>query len=71
MFYVRLPVDHLYEKSLFTWQSLLLSLVVSYLVLSFFSRDVFGEVWDWIESVPETFPSYSSIWPHSNNIKMQ
>ena len=32
---VRLAGDHLYGKWLFTWQSLVLSLMVSYFVLSF------------------------------------
>ena len=35
MFNVRLAVDQLYGKSLFTWLSLLMSLMVSYFVLSF------------------------------------
>ena len=35
MFNVRLAGDHLYEKSLFSWLSLLMSLMVSYFVLFF------------------------------------
>ena len=58
MFNVRLAGDHLYGKSLFTWLSLLKSLVMFYFVLSFFPRDVLGEIWDRIESVPETSPTY-------------
>ena len=30
-------------------------------MLSFFPRDVFGEIWDLIESGSEGFPTYSSI----------
>ena len=55
MFNVRLAGDHLYGKLLFTW----LSLMVSYFVLSFFSRNVLDEMWDGFESVPETFPTCS------------
>ena len=46
MFNVRLADDHLYGKWLFTWLSLLMSLMVSYFVLSFFPRDVL----DWVRS---------------------
>ena len=35
-----------------------MSLMVSYFVLSFFSRDASDEIWDWIESDPENFPTY-------------
>ena len=59
MFNVRLAGDHPYGKWLFTWLSLVISLMISYFVLSFFPRDVLDEVWDKIESVPETFPIYS------------
>ena len=30
-------------------------------MLSFFPRDVLGEIWDLIESVSEGFPTYSFI----------
>ena len=40
MFNVRLAGDHLHGKWLFTWLSLVMSLMVSYFVLSFFPRDV-------------------------------
>ena len=40
MFYVKVVSDHLYGKSL------LMSLLVSYLVLSFFPRDVLDEILD-------------------------
>ena len=46
MFIVRLEVDHLYGKPLFTWLSLLMSFMVFYFVLSFFPRDVLDEIWD-------------------------
>ena len=37
----------------------MMSLVASYFVLSFFPREVLDEISDWIESVPENFPTYS------------
>ena len=40
MFKDRLAGDHLYGK----WLSLVMSLVVSYFVLSFFARDVLDEI---------------------------
>ena len=46
MFNVRLSGDRLYGKRLFTWMSLVISLMVSYFVLSFFPRDVLDEIWD-------------------------
>ena len=59
MFNVWLAGDHLYWKWLFTWLSLVMSLMVSYFVLSFFPRDVLDEIWDRIESIPENFPTYN------------
>ena len=44
--------DLLYLKWLFTGLSLVMSLMVSYFVLSFFPRDVWDEIWNRIESVP-------------------
>ena len=58
MFNVRLAGDHLYGKLLFTWLSLVMSLMVSYFVQSFFPRDVLDEIWDRIESVSDNFPTY-------------
>ena len=58
MLNVRLAGNHLYGKLLFTWLSLVRSLMVSFL-LSFFPRVVLGEIWDLIESVSEGFPTYS------------
>ena len=64
MFNVRLAGGHLYGKQLFTWLSLVVFLMASF-VLSFFSLDVLGEIWDLIESVSEgflpTLPSFSSF----------
>ena len=58
MFDVRLAGGHLYWKQLFTWLSLVVSLMASF-VLSFFPLDVLDEIWDLIESVSEGFLIYS------------
>ena len=58
MFNVRLAGGHLYEKQLFTWLSLVVSLVASF-VLSLFPLDVLNEIRDLIESVSDGFLSYS------------
>ena len=50
MFNVRLAGGHLYGKLLFTWLSLVVSLMASF-VLSFFPLDVLDEIWDLTESV--------------------
>ena len=60
MFNVRLAGGHLYGKQLFTWLSLVVSFMASF-VLSFFPLDVLDGIWDLIESVSEGFPSYSFI----------
>ena len=60
MFNIRLAGGHLYGKQLFTWLSLVVSLVASF-VLSFFPLDVLDEIWDLIESVSEGFLTYSCI----------
>ena len=54
---VRLAGGHLYGKQLFTWLSLVVSLMASF-VLSFFPLDVLDEIWDLIESVSEGFLTY-------------
>ena len=60
MFNVRLAGDHQYGKWLFTWLSLVMSLVVSCFVLSFFSHEM-----SWMRSGTELnkflriFPTYS------------
>ena len=43
---VRLAGDHLYRKWLFNWLLLVMSLMVSYFVLSFFPQDVLDEILD-------------------------
>ena len=58
MFNVRQAGGHLYGKQLFTWLSLVVSLMASF-VLSFFPLDVLDEIWDLIESVSEGFLTYS------------
>ena len=58
MFNVRLAGGHLYGKQLFTWVSLVVSLMASF-VLSSFPLDVLDEIWDLIESVSEVFLTYS------------
>ena len=58
MFIVRLAGGHLNGKQLFTWLSLVVSLMASF-VLSFSPLDVLDEIWDLIESVSEGFLTYS------------
>ena len=57
MFNVRLAGGYLYGKQLFTWLSLVVSLMASF-VLSFFPLDVLDEIWDLIESVSEGCLTY-------------
>ena len=54
MLNVRLAGGNLYGKQLFTWLSLVVSLMASF-VLSFFPLDVLDEIWDLIESVLRDF----------------
>ena len=61
MFNVRLAGGHLYGKELFTWLSLVVSLMASF-VLTFFPLDVLDEIWDLIESVSEGFLTYSCVY---------
>ena len=58
MFKVRLAGGHLYGNQLFTWLSLVVSFMASF-VLSFFPLDVLDGIWDLIESVSEGFLTYS------------
>ena len=58
MFNVRLAGGYLYGKQLYTWLSLLVSLMASFM-LSFLPLDVLDEIWDLIESVSEGFLTYS------------
>ena len=61
MFNVTLAGGHLYWKQLFTWLSLVVSLMASF-VLSFFPLDVLDEIWDLIKSVSEGFFTYFYTW---------
>ena len=70
MFNVRLAGGHLYGKQLFTWLSLVVSLVASF-VLSFFPLDVLDEIWDLIGSVSEGFLTYSCILTNKKNLISQ
>ena len=68
MFNVRLAGGHLYGKQLFTWLSLVVSFMASF-VLSFFSLDVLDGIWDLIESVSGGFLTYSSYYmQHTENL---
>ena len=71
MLNVRLAGDHLFGKLLFTWLSLVMSMMVSF-VLSFFPRDVLDDILSLIGSVSEGFPSYSfimhSVWSTGNSV---
>ena len=58
MLIVRLAGDHLFGKQLFTWLSLVMSLMASFCAV-LFPRDVLDETWNLIGSVSEGFPSYS------------
>ena len=49
--------NFLYGKQLFTWLSLVVSFMASF-VLSFYPLDVLDEIWDLIESVSEGFLTY-------------
>ena len=59
MLNVRLAGDHLHGKQLYTWLSLLMSLMTSFCAVLFFPLDVLDEIWDLIESVSEGFLIYS------------
>ena len=67
MFNVRLAGGHLYGKQLFTWLSLVVSFMASF-VLSFFPLDVLDGIWDLIESVSEGFLTYSYTYAHKQDI---
>ena len=59
MFDVRLAGGHLYGKQLFTWLSLMVSLMTSFCAV-LFPLNVLDENWDLIESVSEGFLTYSN-----------
>ena len=61
MFNVRLAGSNLYGKQLFTWLSLVVSLMASFCAV-FFPLDVLDEIWGVIESVSEGFLTYSSLY---------
>ena len=60
MINVRLAGGHLYGKRLFTWLSLVISLMAPFCAV-LFPLDVLDEIGDFIESVSEGFPTYSYI----------
>ena len=64
MLNIRLAVDHLYGKLVFTWLSLLMSLMVSFCAV-LFPRDVLDEIWDLIESVSEGFSYLLILGPNT------
>ena len=51
MFNVKLAGGHLYEKQLFIWLSLVVSLLASFCDVLFFPLDVLDKIWDLIGSV--------------------
>ena len=57
MLSVGLVGDRLFGRWLFSWLSLVMSLMASFL-LSFVPRDGLDEIWDLIEAVSEGFPIY-------------
>ena len=58
MFNVRLAIGHLYGKQLYTWLSLVKSLMASFCAV-LLPLDGLDEIWDLIESVSEGFLTYS------------
>ena len=58
MLTVRLAGGYLYGKQLFTWLSLVVSLMASFCAV-LFPIDVLDEIWDVIESVSEGFLTFS------------
>ena len=58
MLNVRLASNHLYWKLLYSWLSLVMSLICVFFVSSLFPRDVLDEIWDLIESASEGFSTY-------------
>ena len=60
MLNVRLAGGRLYGKRLFTWLSLVISLMAFFCAV-LFPLDVLDEIWDVTESVSEGFLTYSFI----------
>ena len=67
MFNVRLAGDPLYWKLLFTWLSLVTSLVVSCFVQSFSPRNVLDEIWTKLSQFLRIFPTYSDYTVYTKN----
>ena len=57
-------------KQLFTWLSLVVSLMASF-VLSLFPLDVLDEIWDVIESVFEGCLTYSLVYSLKRDVKKE
>ena len=67
MFNVRLACGHLYGKQQFTWLSLVVSLMASF-VLSFFPLDVLDEIWELRQFLRDLLPDLTwffvgHLWP--------
>ena len=60
MLYVRLAGGHLYGKQLFTWLSLVVSLMASFCAVSFPTSGL-DEIWDVIGPVSKGFLTHSTI----------
>ena len=54
---LKLAGDHRYGKLLFTWLSLVMSMMVSFCAV-LFPRGVLDKILNLIESISEGFPSY-------------
>ena len=68
MFNVRLADGHLYGKQLFTWLSLVVSFMASF-VLSFFPLDVLDGLWDLMSQFLRDFlPTLAWIY-HCDRLK--
>ena len=69
MLNVRLAGRYLYGKQMFTWLSLVVSLMASFCAVIFPTRFL-DEIWDLIESVSEGFLTYSlkSYYVYANSL---
>ena len=65
MLNVRLAGGHLYGKQLFTWLSLVVSLMASFCAV-LFPLDVLDEIWDVTEPVSVGFLTCSQLSPRSH-----
>ena len=66
MFNVRLAGGHVYGKQLFTWLSLVVSFMASF-VLSFSPLDVLDGIWDLSQFLRGFLPIYASTSGHGEN----